>query len=423
MRNDQTHNVVPDVDADRSDPTSIYKDLEFIDDPGSRGRFFYCYDQEYMKELCWACGWTTVNQEGTSYAPRLRVMHARGNMGIWAIGDRWVLRDETNDRWLGNNYMTLKFLQEQPGLTIPIPQGVRSLSEPSDSISLTLESRVPGVSLLSIYRTLSPEEKTSYVRQMADALRQLRQFTAPRMQKVDGSQLDDFVIAECMTSRPGNCFQIPYQAADWLDHLGVDLRMGLSSMHDTVDPAEIEAKFQQLKDNFIECEPYVLSHGDLNLTNIIVKDGKIQGIIDWERAGYYPWWYERSIKYVHGESVDFFQAVWPLVEPEVEQEKFEELLKQRFFPAQYAWGHLFHEHLGEGTTWLKPRWCECHPYTGQFKGKYWGKPLSCQISQLTPAEQALLARYDRKDPWPRTQLPDHGHDEPDSLLPSAGHES
>jgi aminoglycoside phosphotransferase (APT) family kinase protein len=50
-----------------------------------------------------------------------------------------------------------------------------------------------------------------------------------------------------------------------------------------------------MKDNFPDPEPFVLTHGDLTLGNIIVKDDKITTIIDWEHAGYYPWWAERWI--------------------------------------------------------------------------------------------------------------------------------
>lgn len=38
--------------------------------------------------------------------------------------------------------------------------------------------------------------------------------------------------------------------------------------------------------------PYVLTHGDLNTGNIMVHDGHVSGIIDWEYAGYYPDWWE-----------------------------------------------------------------------------------------------------------------------------------
>lgn len=40
------------------------------------------------------------------------------------------------------------------------------------------------------------------------------------------------------------------------------------------------------------CESYVLTHCDLNLGNIMVKDGALVGILDWEFAAYYPIWYE-----------------------------------------------------------------------------------------------------------------------------------
>lgn len=33
---------------------------------------------------------------------------------------------------------------------------------------------------------------------------------------------------------------------------------------------------------------FVLTHGDLSPRNIMVKDGKIAGIIGWERSGFWP---------------------------------------------------------------------------------------------------------------------------------------
>lgn len=40
------------------------------------------------------------------------------------------------------------------------------------------------------------------------------------------------------------------------------------------------------------CEPYVLTHCDLNTQKIVVKDGKLAGITDWEWAAYHPVWCE-----------------------------------------------------------------------------------------------------------------------------------
>ncbi|KAE8345925.1 hypothetical protein BDV24DRAFT_148025 [Aspergillus arachidicola] len=47
-----------------------------------------------------------------------------------------------------------------------------------------------------------------------------------------------------------------------------------------------------LKMRFPSCEPYVLTHCDLNVGSIMVKDGKLVGSLDWEYAAYYPIWYE-----------------------------------------------------------------------------------------------------------------------------------
>lgn len=32
----------------------------------------------------------------------------------------------------------------------------------------------------------------------------------------------------------------------------------------------------------------VFTHGDLNLRNVMVKDGKLSGVVDWATAGWYP---------------------------------------------------------------------------------------------------------------------------------------
>ncbi|RAQ69944.1 hypothetical protein COH20_008294 [Aspergillus flavus] len=40
------------------------------------------------------------------------------------------------------------------------------------------------------------------------------------------------------------------------------------------------------------CTPYTFTHGDLNCQNILVKDGELVGILDWESAGHFPVWWE-----------------------------------------------------------------------------------------------------------------------------------
>jgi hypothetical protein len=52
----------------------------------------------------------------------------------------------------------------------------------------------------------------------------------------------------------------------------------------------IDAALQDITDKFPDNAPYVLTHSDLNIVNIIIK---IEAIIDWEVAFYYLLWVER----------------------------------------------------------------------------------------------------------------------------------
>ncbi|TVY35264.1 hypothetical protein LOCC1_G008110 [Lachnellula occidentalis] len=284
------------------------------------------YDPE-MHELCWACGWSSYNEITSSYGPRVKIFHTRDNIGMWAIGPKWLIRDQPNDGSLGNDYMTYQFLRNQPGLKIPLLDEMRSLSKPTDSIHFTLMSRAQGVGLDEIWDTLTPEQKSSYTDQLGDCLKQIRRFTASTAQKVDGSPLNDIIIgAHCNRRHPPTCKMIGRTTSEWFENLADDLRGGLSKIHNTKDPEIIEEKLQELKDNFPKGEPYVLTHGDFNLTNIIVnaKENKIEAIIDWEMAGYFPWWAERWMSIVFGSDQldELFFPLWPDVCPEMDAETF-----------------------------------------------------------------------------------------------------
>ncbi|KAL2871673.1 aminoglycoside phosphotransferase family protein [Aspergillus lucknowensis] len=84
-----------------------------------------------------------------------------------------------------------------------------------------------------------------------------------------------------------------------------------------------------LKKRLPKCEPYVLTHCDLNLGNIMVRDGKVVGILYWEYAAFFPIWYDhasasfgftdtdverkrllRERLRVHGEAHEDAKALW-----------------------------------------------------------------------------------------------------------------
>ncbi|KAL4956526.1 kinase-like protein [Aspergillus filifer] len=54
----------------------------------------------------------------------------------------------------------------------------------------------------------------------------------------------------------------------------------------------------------------VLTHADLTPRNILVREGKVVGIIDWEMAGYFPayWEYVKALAYPEWESTWYSEA-------------------------------------------------------------------------------------------------------------------
>jgi len=265
---------------DYTHPEKIYKDLIWLPDGPMPAEVEEkrkavrttgtAYDGDMKEEkLCWSCGWSVYNELTSSYGSRLRIFHTRGNVGIWEVGSRWMIRDQPNDASLGNDFITQEFLRNYtPSLDIPLVKEMRKLSAPTDKVDITLMSRAQGVGLDTIWHTLTPEQKSEYKSQLSTAINSWRQFTSPVSKNVNGGVLEDCIIGNCLRRTAPTCKKLGRTTDDWFSNLEEDLRFGLSRLHKTKDPLVIEEKFQDLKKNFPKSEPYVLTHGDLNFTTL-----------------------------------------------------------------------------------------------------------------------------------------------------------
>lgn len=335
-------------------PEKLYSNLVYVGDEGMSKELlekrrelkttFDHYNNDQLQEiLCWSCGWNVYNEILASYTSRLRIFHTRKNMGIWEVGSRWLIRNQPNDMSLGSDFMTQEFLRnQQPSLDIPLLKEMRLLSAPTDKVTITLMSRAQGVGLGQIFHKLSPEQILSYRNQLSNAIKQWRQFTSPVAKKVDGSRAEDWIIGHCIRQDAPTCTKVGRTNDEWFDDLKEDLYRGLSVKHKTKDPLIIQEKFEELKRNFPKSEPYVLTHGDLNLSNIIVKDNKIEAIIDWERAGYYSWWVERyqCVTTGYSQSDKFHWALGEEIGLEMDQATFQTEVIQKVFPVFQTWQEI-----------------------------------------------------------------------------------
>ncbi|KAF5868553.1 uncharacterized protein Bfra_012200 [Botrytis fragariae] len=178
-----------------------------------------------------------------------------------------------------SDYAISKFLSENSN--VPVAKDMRAWE---DSTSYwRLMERVPGITLLNAWDDLTLEQHRTIGTEIAEYLAEARKFTSTKPEAPDGKPLRDqnfgarYFYVDLMTT----------DREEWW------ARTEPRILNRSSTPQERIMKFKEsypLK----EGAKYVLSHGDLNASNIMVKDGHVTAIIDWEHGGYRPEWWEWS---------------------------------------------------------------------------------------------------------------------------------
>ncbi|KAH9879912.1 hypothetical protein J1614_001936 [Plenodomus biglobosus] len=277
------------------------------------------------------------------------------------MGNDWMISDRTGDD-AGNDFMTQQFLKNHSAQVphLPLLEEMAQYKDKDGKHSLTVMSRARAVTLESVWRKITRQERRVYAQQLVAALRELRQFTAEYPQRVDGGPLWDNIVGTCNSRK--DCIKFGKTKEEWLDSMDAELREGLSWVLRTKNASVIDARLQEIKQNLPDGAPYVLTHADLNLGNILVHDGKIVAIIDWELAGYQPWWvevitsYHRSLSHAGKELFDY---VWKKLNIDV-AEVFKVVQ-----PVIDATEKCDIGHTGRTPKWHRPAFCECKPFGGE----------------------------------------------------------
>ncbi|TGO43734.1 hypothetical protein BCON_0971g00020 [Botryotinia convoluta] len=229
--------------------------------------------------LCQNCGFTADNAIHGGYCSTIKLIAHGGLRGVWAIGDKYILKEMAidDDRWgthyLGPEYPMTRFLNENS--TIPVARNMKHWSDSTSNFFLM--DRVPGESLLKIGPQLVWEEVEVLAGEVAEYIVQLRTFTSDKLQAPDGSPIRDQFFSPEST--------LNFWTSD------------VDEWWTRVEPSiRDKSRKDLLKEQYSLCikpgGPFVLTHGDFNMQNIMVKDKHVSGIIDWERGGYLPEWWE-----------------------------------------------------------------------------------------------------------------------------------
>ena len=144
---------------------------------------------------------------------------------------------------------------------------------------------------------MSEEEKEGIWKQLKDILEELRGIENLRPGAVcaaDGGTLHDHRIWGAAGANGMGPFKTEREFNLFLRN-GVD---NPGNMDDRGDPerAELKRDLVRLVEMHKELEgrhlKTVFTHGDLSVSNVLVKNGKVVGLIDFEMAGFYPEYWE-----------------------------------------------------------------------------------------------------------------------------------
>ncbi|KAG9502065.1 hypothetical protein J7337_007779 [Fusarium musae] len=162
-----------------------------------------------------------------------------------------------------NEALVLQFIKENT--TIPVPEVISS-----DWDRIELEY-IEGQTLKEAWPSLEPHDRTAILGQLKDYLGQLRALKGFYIGRFDGQG----AVVPSMMTRSGGPFTNLESFQEWL--VRPPKRIEEQSLH-----------WAQMTKQLGEDYPIVFTHGDISSRNIMIRDGRIVAILDWEWAGWYP---------------------------------------------------------------------------------------------------------------------------------------
>lgn len=136
---------------------------------------------------------------------------------------------------------------------------------------------IQGQNLDVLWADMSIDQKTDIAQQLGGLLETMRSVVPPTdiIGACDGTEIRDTRL------------HFTYHSPPCYDEAGFNNFL-LSSLHEHIPPLVKEAISRRLRTN----HRIVLTHCDLTPRNILVRDGKISGLVDWEDSGWYPEYWE-----------------------------------------------------------------------------------------------------------------------------------
>lgn len=223
--------------------------------------------------ICSACSWSPTRQEECQYNSHVKIFYGVSNRGAWSLGSNLILKERSIEP---PNFESanLRFLTERT--SIPIPKTVEEWKE-DDGTYFLLTKRIHGHPLNEAWPTMCATDKERIAKQTAEYVIQLRKLHSSRMESLGGQPLYSAFLFP-------NGYGIGHGPFSSDDELWAEMSLSLTNV-----PEKVRLKLRQ---RMPTATPYTFSHCDLTNVNIIVDNGHLAGILDWESSGYFPAWWE-----------------------------------------------------------------------------------------------------------------------------------
>ena len=200
--------------------------------------------------------------------------------------------------------------------SIPVPKVYCAFLDEESGMSYIVMERIDGEMLGRKWFQMSEEEKEGIWKQLKNILEELRGIENLRPGSVcaaDGGTLHDHRIWGAAGLNGMGPFKTERE-------FNLFLRNGNENTENTKDE-KLKLRLDTLIEMHKEVEgrhlKTVFTHGDLSISNFLVKDGKVVGLIDFEMSGFYPEYWEyttaRNTNYVKGwrEEIGRFLTPYP----------------------------------------------------------------------------------------------------------------
>ncbi|KAF5676556.1 kinase-like domain-containing protein [Fusarium heterosporum] len=169
--------------------------------------------------------------------------------------------------------------------SIPVPNVQNAYKDEKTGKVVIVMDYVEGRTLKEAWPDLNETEKESVLLQLRDYMAELHTFKGDFIGCIDGSACND----QYFNDKPEDFG--PYKTEEEFNQ-GIVKAMKAQGMASGFVEWRCSVWLSVMKGHDI-----VLTHGDFDPRNIIIQEGRVAAILDWELSGYYPsyWEYGKSM--------------------------------------------------------------------------------------------------------------------------------